>query len=417
MIKGFSCIIFLWICMLRQELVHDSGDITDEDLSELPDKIVAKLHNKMRDVLELRKRKYPHSRELLDIDMKKQLLVEKGNNNQIFGFGWKDGKFVRCYSPSHFHYSKPFNNMTDPNPKQRVKLYNRYKKRALKPNQMQCMLYGSVGGIEYFESLKRLELRVVFRSPCKDYAITRLFYVTEYHLRGQTTVPVVAEISVNGIKYTFEFDEKLSYVGNGSSRRMAYTQYKFLSSYIPAINWMVKPRLPNAELALKQYEKSRSVNKNMDSMAVSEDRKLVLDFNDNLSEDSVMLPLDPETEFKGKRGRSKFRKLYKNYNYSWIPYKPAGDYEIFKNTDNRKPYYKYEEIDSIWSNTSPVKCGTGQTSSSSPSWNTQYVSTYGRNPNQSYNNSYNNNRNGWNYTPVRTPIYIQKPYYKITCSL
>lgn len=412
MIRRFLSFLSFIILLYRQELVHDSKNVDDDESSRHPDKIVMRLHKKMKEVLELRKLKYPNARELLNIDMKKQLAVDKGNGSEIFGFGWKDDKFIRCYDPAHLKHSKPFNNITDtssieedtadqegiqnkeeileqqgasrkPNKvnRKKLELYNRYKPRLPNNQQMHCMLYASMKAVEEIPIFNRTEFRVTFRSPCKPYAVTRIFYATHKKKR----IPSIIDLVVSGIKYTFEFGDKTIEKEGGQTRRTVYDEYKLLSTYLPVVNRIKKRKRRNSKLRPEQFEpfpQGQGLNSQpMDQLS----RNLSLELTDGVEDDdSVLLPLNPEIDFKGKEGFKKFRKLYKNFNYSWLPYKKVGGYEILRNRDNRKPYFSYGLIEPIWETKSPVRCFTRIIKPNSmPQWNKQVINNNKSNKKQS----------------------------------
>lgn len=388
---------------IKAELVDDSTLKLATDLKVLPDQILSELHAEMREILELRHRRYPHKRALLDIDMKKQLLVEKGDNNVIYSFGWKDDKFMRCYHPDHYEYSKPFNNVTDSSPLvtdlDNVKLYNRYKPRPVKAEQMQCMLYASISAVQWIEYFQMVEFRMVFRSPCMPTTLTKVFLVSY-----TTVIPVIAEIIIGKRKFSFEFDDRVSYLGSGQTRRALYSMYKLINYYVAVPNYMQKVYLPDVKVALEQYEKAQTRSPKSDTTDIGASRTLSVKTNNdpNLASDKL--------EFKGKKGMIIFRKLYKKYDLAWLAYKNPGETEILANEDNRKPYYDYNIIKSIWESSNPIMCTIqAQTFNMLIRWETRYVNVYGKIPGTNSFGNYN--------APTNYPVYEGRHYHRLVCTV
>lgn len=394
MIKELSLIFLFFVSAVKQDIMVETAIHKETDLKELSDNIVSKVHDQMREALELRQRKFPNSRNLIDVDMKKQILIEKGDNSVIFGFGWNEGKFMRCYSPMHYELSKPLNDVPDTSETEKIKFYNRYAPRPLKPQQMQCMLYATIGAIQYIEMLRMIEFEVVFRSPCMKTVITRIFTVSETYY-----MPVVVELKFQGETYLFEFDEKLSYTGHGQKRKSTYSQYKLLNFYVAVVNWMRKPILPDPALALQRYEKSQQSRNNTETGAGGlGPRMLQVSAIDDPSSGALLPVITDEMkmQFKGKKGFKMFRKLYRNYSYSWLPYKQVGVEEILKSKDSKIPYFEYEVINAIWEANNPTQCTISTTSgTTSMSWNTNYAMTYGSQQNQQSQQYPQNQQNQW----------------------
>lgn len=409
MLANFLYLVVL-VSNIAEAIKVDDGSIEPySTLSDLPDQIIADLHAEMREALELRQRRYPNSRELIDVDMRKQLLVEKGGGNVIFGFGWKDGKFVRCYHPTHYTFSKGFNNITDTDKMNtdiyNVKLYNRYKARTAKPAQMQCMLYASISAVQYIIFLKRIEFRVTFRSGCMPTTVTRVFTVAEVE---PSNMPLVVELKVDKRAFVFEFDNKKAVYGSGPDAREGYNNYKLLNYYKSFVNYMKSPKLANVNQAMATYERSQKTNEEKEKIQNAKQAKLDAE-GEGDAERLLSLSSSSRTETGPGMSYKKFRKLYRDYNMDWLAYKRVGNSEIMSMENNKKPYFPHATLTTIWGGNNPTSCTIGvKTGNYRVSWETKYVQTYGQIPGTNTYGEYNQ--------PTRTPVYASQEYYRMTCN-
>lgn len=439
MLKLLCSIIVFLTPHVHTKLINDTPISVNKDLRNLPDQIIAEAHNEMREILAIKQRKYPRNRGLLDVDMRKQLMVDRQSGDVIYGFGWKDDQFMRCYHPDHYEFSKPFNNVTDStgtvNDIDNTQLYNRYKPRALKPEQMQCMLYVALSPIQWIESLRIIEFRMVFRSPCMPATVTRVFTADFDQL-----IPVIADMTLAGRIFSFEFDDRVGYQSTGVNRRSQYDQYKLLNFYVAVPNFLRYEYLPDAKLALQQYESLQSTASNSQNMLNNVQNYPADGSAGNKNPDGSPAnnngqpngdkPKDgqnPVNNQQGKEGtnggrslsleesrqkaeRRKIRKLYKNTDYNWLPYKGTGmSEEILWSADNRKPYYEYSVIQSVWEGNNPTPCQLQTQYGRYPiRWETRYITRY------------DTNYLGVQVPSVVTeqyPVYEDRRYSKITCSV
>lgn len=318
------------------------------DLRNYGDAALKRVHTKFKKAINLRNRKYPEFRQLLNIDMTASM--KKKYNSNICSFGWVNGKWTRKYK----QYLSLANAIVTKRKKPLSPLYNRFKKRQPRQSQMQCMLYAKLYALERMIDGKTLQININFMSPCMKNTITRVFMVN-----NSKVLPVILILSMGKHKYYFEFDNKMTVTGYGRERREQYKKVKlinFYTEYVPKpkriktkFGWSYsqpKRKKINVFKAMKDYEKLRQAH--------GLSRKLI---DKHISKPKKLKANKVKMVKANKNKKIKTRVLYKKWRFWYIPYYDTGtSYRVLSNTNQKKPYHPYAVVKNVWEGNNPNIC-------------------------------------------------------------
>lgn len=98
--------------------------------------------------------------------------ITQANNSIVWGFGWKDGKYVRCPENVRLHTILQINSRNET--RYVPALFNRNERRRKLSRQMQCTLYARIVRVVRYHLVIH-EVVLEFRSNCKRSRFFKIF--------------------------------------------------------------------------------------------------------------------------------------------------------------------------------------------------------------------------------------------------
>ena len=242
--------------------------------------------------------------------------VVQAKEQTIWGFGWENGKFIRCQHPQHVAV---FMQMRNGEPSMRLNLFDRSSERPPKKSQMKCMLYLRLNKVT--RSSSRIhEVVFEFKSNCKNTRIFKIF--GNYSVDAYDEVMRNLKVQFFGTTFDVYFGR-----GNGPNIESQSVQNGSLvkrKKYLYTTNYYQKP--------VYKYK--------------PEDLFYNMTYYRNQTEFANFTDIDKKIET-----------MYNQPNrFKWAQWLPINESFEFLPKTSDNPYFDYDQIETIWNNKNPQDC-------------------------------------------------------------
>ena len=165
--------ILLIVFPINTSVVKFRNEKKVKEVRNLSKVIYEDLSSKLTHLMNKRAKMFPGARNLSSDKIDVMKTIDVHSPNPLYGYFWNKGKFESYYHTPHFRGMKN-------KPKMLPVLHERYKKRKINPEQMQCILNIKIGKMRWSQVMIFNQVKIVFSSNCKEDTFTKYFIIKNY---------------------------------------------------------------------------------------------------------------------------------------------------------------------------------------------------------------------------------------------